>query len=429
MKENYHSKGFTLIELLVVIAIIAILAAILFPVFSRARAKAYQTSCTSNQRQIAATVQMYAQDHDETMPTTTDVWSSLKLDPGVLLDPAESTTKGSNTYGYFETNGGVALGTLGSPDKVMLTADWNIRAKSLYPNILHEPYDISYRHPNSMYVASFADGHVETTTALGNFAYIPSGYSLSLDASAANTVYKTGGLPAADGDEVTLWLSTTGGTNNLFRPSTGQGTWWSAGPTYRATGGPTGGPVLQFNSGDASMATGSVLTVDTTPSVGINICSAILVIKPGNSDGSENTLMCGYGSTGGDGELLTTGSTNPLPLYLHFNNSSSPTTQINKKIGTYDTSKYQIIGFSVDNLFSNPSDTAFAINAGTRYSNLKGTAPTAPLSFQVNVFGGMQTYGRHFNGNVAEIIAYSSKTLTEYEMRAAIQYLKNKYKL
>ena len=57
-------KGFTLIELLVVIAIIAILAAILFPVFARAREKARQTTCANNQRQIAAAIHMYAQDHD-----------------------------------------------------------------------------------------------------------------------------------------------------------------------------------------------------------------------------------------------------------------------------------------------------------------------------------------------------------------------------
>jgi prepilin-type N-terminal cleavage/methylation domain-containing protein/prepilin-type processing-associated H-X9-DG protein len=425
MKENYHSKGFTLIELLVVIAIIAILAAILFPVFSRARAKAYQTSCTSNQRQIAATVQMYAQDHDETMPTTTDVWSSLKLDPGVLLDPAESTTKGSNTYGYFETNGGVALGTLGSPDKVMLTADWNIRAKSLYLNILHEPNDISYRHPNNMYVASFADGHVETTIALGNFAYIPSGYSLSLDASAANTVYNTSSTPATDGQEVGLWLSTIGGTNNLFRPSTGQGTWWSAGPTYRATGGPTGGPVLQFtNAGDGDTTkTGSVLSINSTPTQTVDIRSAIFVFKPGTSDGSENALVTGSDAT--YGELCTSGTTSPLNLYLRYADGG-PTFRAQNKIGTIDTSKYQIVGFSIDNLFGNPNDSAFAINNSTQYEI---PTVTVPLSFKFQIIGGMYNYGRHFNGNIVEIIAYSSKTLTEYEMKAAIQYLKNKYKL
>jgi prepilin-type N-terminal cleavage/methylation domain-containing protein/prepilin-type processing-associated H-X9-DG protein len=60
-------KGFTLIELLVVIAIIAILAAILFPVFARAREKARQTSCLSNAKQIGLATMMYTGDYDERM--------------------------------------------------------------------------------------------------------------------------------------------------------------------------------------------------------------------------------------------------------------------------------------------------------------------------------------------------------------------------
>jgi prepilin-type N-terminal cleavage/methylation domain-containing protein len=61
-------KGFTLIELLVVIAIIAILAAILFPVFAKAREKARQISCASNEKQLGLGIIQYVQDYDERFP-------------------------------------------------------------------------------------------------------------------------------------------------------------------------------------------------------------------------------------------------------------------------------------------------------------------------------------------------------------------------
>jgi prepilin-type N-terminal cleavage/methylation domain-containing protein/prepilin-type processing-associated H-X9-DG protein len=84
-------RGFTLIELLVVIAIIAILAAILFPVFARAREKARQSSCLSNHKQIVLAWMAYAQDYDETLcpqsagtgqPAPMNrVWSQTLLQP------------------------------------------------------------------------------------------------------------------------------------------------------------------------------------------------------------------------------------------------------------------------------------------------------------------------------------------------------------
>jgi prepilin-type N-terminal cleavage/methylation domain-containing protein/prepilin-type processing-associated H-X9-DG protein len=68
MHRSSRNNGFTLIELLVVIAIIAILAAILFPVFAQAREKARQTSCLSNLKQMGVGLMMYSQDYDEELP-------------------------------------------------------------------------------------------------------------------------------------------------------------------------------------------------------------------------------------------------------------------------------------------------------------------------------------------------------------------------
>ncbi|MCE5200266.1 MAG: prepilin-type N-terminal cleavage/methylation domain-containing protein [Armatimonadota bacterium] len=69
----FKKRGFTLIELLVVIAIIAILAAILFPVFIKVKRKAQETSCKSNMHQIATAFMLYANDHDGYIPDQTSV--------------------------------------------------------------------------------------------------------------------------------------------------------------------------------------------------------------------------------------------------------------------------------------------------------------------------------------------------------------------
>ena len=87
------SRGFTLIELLVVIAIIAILAAILFPVFAQAREKARQTVCVSNLKQLTTATIMYVQDYDESLPL-----ANYSADGGVTWS-SNSTTTPTSVFG------------------------------------------------------------------------------------------------------------------------------------------------------------------------------------------------------------------------------------------------------------------------------------------------------------------------------------------
>ena len=81
------SEGFTLIELLVVIAIIAILAAILFPIFAQAREKARQTACASNMRQMSIAVYIYTQDFDERLPLAATATATSFLNWHDLVGP------------------------------------------------------------------------------------------------------------------------------------------------------------------------------------------------------------------------------------------------------------------------------------------------------------------------------------------------------
>jgi prepilin-type N-terminal cleavage/methylation domain-containing protein len=87
-RRRLQGRGFTLIELLVVIAIIAILAAILFPVFAQAREQARKTNCASNMKQIATGALLYLQDYDEHFPgSSSDSKFAQKTGPkGVLVN-------------------------------------------------------------------------------------------------------------------------------------------------------------------------------------------------------------------------------------------------------------------------------------------------------------------------------------------------------
>ena len=156
--------GFTLIELLVVIAIIAILAAILFPVFAKAREKARQTQCQSNQKQIAVAVQMYLQDNDDKFfPGPADAAWSGKLTPynnQTIYDCPSLTGTGTNAnpeYGFNVNLFGRSQGDCTTPADTLLTAD--LKKASMTGNYaINSIADLDPRH-NGGLVCSAIDGH------------------------------------------------------------------------------------------------------------------------------------------------------------------------------------------------------------------------------------------------------------------------------
>jgi len=101
-------KGFTLIELLVVIAIIAILAAILFPVFMGAKRKANAASCTSNLKQLSSALQMYLDTWNSAYPSYPYDYAQTQSDPnGQLYNGSVAVGRGQESYCKTQCMGGV----------------------------------------------------------------------------------------------------------------------------------------------------------------------------------------------------------------------------------------------------------------------------------------------------------------------------------
>lgn len=103
MKRRHHRhRGFTVVELLIVIVVIVVLAAILFPVFLSARARAKETSCISNLRQIGMAFQMYMSDYRYRPPRLHSLHPQYVTDKQLFVCPADEwTSKGGWAWAYW----------------------------------------------------------------------------------------------------------------------------------------------------------------------------------------------------------------------------------------------------------------------------------------------------------------------------------------
>jgi prepilin-type N-terminal cleavage/methylation domain-containing protein len=192
MMKQRERHAFTLIELLVVIAIIAILAAILFPVFARARENARRASCMSNLKQLGLGMMMYVQDYDgrfpsvafaldEKLPCPNGVGScnsnwAIRIYPyaksvQVFNCPSDTKTWTGNSsgpsnmsYGYNQYLAYYINSALEKPSQTILMADSDGTTRyALYQSNYYNGADMRYisdRHLNGG-VLNFADGHAK----------------------------------------------------------------------------------------------------------------------------------------------------------------------------------------------------------------------------------------------------------------------------
>ena len=459
--------GFTLIELLVVIAIIAILAAILFPVFNKAREKARATSCLNNVRQISTAILMNVQDNGETFPASKTVWEGLGLPAGVMKCPSDVTQGVTNTYGYSDPLGNppTALGDVFAPTEEALVADWNAQGWGLVadadrpagwrPNLISRlmpwrgptgkamPSDYAFRH-NGSFAVAFVDGHAELRKTAGSSLRIPEDITFWFAADAPGALLKSDGTPAkANGDQIDQWVSPppaafltearyvspTPMTTRTVRHFAQLGnsddgtTRYRTPPTYLADSS-NGKPALRFtasgNNGGALMfpnAGGTAYGADEV------VQSVAMAVRPVTTSIGSGCMLGVLNHAYRNG--LFWGTSDGLQVRITRDGTNTDQNVITT-YGAYAAlrDKWQIVGFSSTHREAN-------LPAFARMNSAVEVAMNPnPNNFRFGVIGSTRDANQHARStafDVAEIIVYKDRCLSSGEMLGVMGYLARKY--
>ena len=409
MRRYAKTRGFTLIELLVVIAIIAVLAAILFPVFAQAREKARQTTCLNNQRQIALYVHIYTQDNDEMLPGG-NVWNILPIDRKTLLCQSEVTTAG-NTYGYNTATCNVGISTITNPTTTVLTADYNLGTTSGQPaNIIATPADVSYRH-GGKYIASCVDGHafLSGTSQGGYFTYMPANPSIWLAADALST--------ATDGSVITTWPSKGTATMKAGLGGSEVAPVWHANVI-------NGLPALHF---DANAKNG--FSVETSGGTGttLKVTMVAIVVKVPTAVAGQSWGRVIDGAGGNGGIVSYYGS---VPGYFTRYDDGGQDNIVPTSVngGKNDGNFHVVAAGGYDIQTSGVTFPNWASFDGNYNYTFPAAAMTSGITMSFANIGDDGASAQWLTMDCAEVVAWTT-SLSPDDRAAAIGYLKKKYNI
>jgi len=260
------NSGFTLIELLVVIAIIAILAAILFPVFAKVREKARQTSCLSNEKQIGLSFAQYYQDYDEKWPygyadgTAVSAFhtgigsgwagtvSQYIKATGVLKDPDDSTSNGlvgttvttPVSYGYNSNIAGQSDAAFTAPASTVC---------------LFEVEGVTANTAATFATSGVGDGSTAAANGASNASYADNGNNLGL----GGVTWATSNLGGETGPAFGAFINGnglhTGGSNFLL--ADGHAKWFRGAAVSGGATNTTGATAAPTEAASANVAAGT----------------------------------------------------------------------------------------------------------------------------------------------------------------------------